>query len=118
MRFQVQVGGESKSVGAFFGSETDVAKVSRWGSPHGFEDNPHVRDALEFSRLASKRWRYYFRANATITSLAGIKVSVRRNPQAEVAFMLLAGGLWPTRRPLRRFCLCWRSWCLRLIVFF
>src|SRR5438552_794808 len=90
VNFQVQISGEMQPVDAVFGNETDVARIGRWRSHPAQSDNPHVRDAIEFSRLASKRWRYYFRTGAAVTSLARLQAAISRNPHAEVAFMLLA----------------------------
>ena len=64
---------------------------------------PHIRDALEFSRLAAKRWRYYRRSGLAITSLAGLRKSVRREPQSEFGMMLLAKPTWRATAPVLGF---------------
>ncbi|MBI2928635.1 MAG: hypothetical protein HYY24_23465 [Verrucomicrobia bacterium] len=65
MRFQVLVEGEPCHVELAFGSEKDLALVSRWRAPAVVAARPAVRDTLEFARLASKRWRHYRRSIAT-----------------------------------------------------
>jgi hypothetical protein len=118
VNFQVQVDGSPQLVEVVFGGETDVAQIGRWRSPPALRDNPHVRDALEFSRLASKRWRYYKRTNAAATSRAQLQAAIRRSPRAEVAFMLLARGTWPMRQPILGLCHCRRTWAHSIVVDF
>jgi hypothetical protein len=101
-----------------FGNDSDLAEIRRWRSPAQLKANPHVRDALEYARLASKRWAYYHRNGETAVALEELRETIRRRPDAEVAFMLMARGLWISDKSLLGLVYCRRSWCHRLIVDF
>ena len=57
-----------------------------------------LTDALEYARLASKRWAYYHRNSETATSLPQLRSAIQKNPRAEGAFMLIARAAWQ-RKP-------------------
>jgi hypothetical protein len=101
-----------------FGNDHDLAELRRWRSPVRLRDNPHLSDALEYARLASKRWAYYHRNGETATSLEQLRKTIRGNSRAEVAFMLMARGSWISDKSLLGLAYCRRSWCHRLIVDF
>jgi len=117
-RFQVEVNGQIREVQLVFGTDRDLAMLTRGRSLSDSASAPHLRDALEFSRLAAKRWRYYRRSGLAITSLADLRKSVRREPQGEFGMMLLAKPTWRTATPVLGFCFARRSWCHHLIVDF
>jgi hypothetical protein len=48
-----------------------------------------VDDAIEFVRLAAKRWNYYHRSGYAVSSAGELQERIRANPQCEVGFMLL-----------------------------
>jgi hypothetical protein len=118
VNFEVQVDGEPKHVEVMFGDQRDIAQIRRWRSPLGSSENPHVRDALEFSRLAAKRWRYYFRTNAAARSLAELEDSIHHHGRKEIGFMVLARATWPMRQSVLGLCHCRRTWCNHLAVDF
>src|SRR5204863_1635882 len=90
----------------------------RWRSSQTGRSDPHVRDAMEFRKLATKRWRYYLKGNEAATSLLQLKQAIRANPSAEVGFLLMAKARWPAPAPVLGCCFCRRSWCHHLIVDF
>src|ERR1035441_3312335 len=94
LTFQADVNGQPKPVQRRFGDENDLAELRRWRSPARLQANPHVRDALEYARLASKRWAYYHRHGETVTSLLEMRLAIQRHPRAEIAFMLIARAWW------------------------
>jgi hypothetical protein len=116
--FEADVEGRPRNVRLLFGDEGSLAEIHRWRCPKTLRDNPHVGDALEYARLASKRWRYYRRNAETATSLASLQAAIRRNPKAEVAFMLIASADWRPRQPILGLAYCRRTWCHRIIVDF
>ncbi len=73
---------------------------------------------MEFRKLATKRWRYYFKGNEAATSLAGLKRAIRTDPSAETGFLLVAKAPWHATTPVLGCCFCRRSWCHHLIVDF
>jgi hypothetical protein len=118
LSFEADVEGRPKPVHMRLGNETDLAELRRWRSPKRLLANPHVRDALEYARLASKRWAYYHRNGETATGLQQLRAAIRRNADGEVAFMLVAHASWKPERTLLGLAYCRRSWCHRLIVDF
>ena len=118
LTFEADVDGQPKPVQMGFGTKRDLAELRRWRSPARLRANPHVRDALEYARLASKRWAYYHRNGETATTLPQLRAAIQQNPRAEVAFMLLARASWQPDPKLLGLASCRRSWCHRLIVDF
>ena len=118
LTFEADVDGQPKLVQMRFGNERDLAELRRWRSPARLRANPHVRDALEYARLASKRWAYYHRNGETATSLPQLRAAIQENPRAELAFMLIARAAWQPDPKLLGLAYCRRSWCHRLIVDF
>src|SRR5438552_16177722 len=113
LTFEADVDGQPKPVQVRFGKESDLVELRRWRSPTRLRANPHVRDALEYARLASKRWAYYHRNGETSTSLPELRAAIHRHLHAEVAFMLIARGSWQPDRNLLGLAYCRRSWCHR-----
>jgi hypothetical protein len=118
LQFDADVDGRPRSVLLRFGSEADLTELRRWRSPERLRSDPHVRDALEYARLASKRWAYYHRNAETAIDLQELRAAVRRVSKAEVAFMLIAQASWQPRPGVLGLAYCRRSWCHRLIVDF
>lgn len=101
-----------------FGKPMDMPGLMRWRTTLARRSDPQVRDAMEFRKLATKRWRYYFKGNEAATSLAGLKRAVAAGPSAETGFLLMAKAPWHTTTPVLGCCFCRRSWCHHLIVDF
>ena len=118
MRFQILVESDPRPVELAFGSEKDLAVVSRWRAPAAIAARPAVRDTLEFARLASKRWRYYRRSIATATSLENFKFIIGRAPQAEVSLLLIVRADWFVRSRVLGLAQCRRTYCHHLILEF
>ena len=118
MRFQVLVDGEPRPVELVFGTEKDLARVSRWRVPATAAARPAVHDTVEFSRMASKRWRYYRRSIATATSLAGFRRLLAKQPQAEVSLILLARADWFSRSPILGLAQGRRTYCHHFVLEF
>ena len=118
LTFEADVDGQPRPVQMRFGKESDLVELRRWRSPARMRANPHVSDALEYARLASKRWAYYHRNGETATTLPQLRTAIQQNPRAEVAFMLIARAPWEPEPKLLGLAYCRRSWCHRLIVDF
>jgi hypothetical protein len=116
--FQVEVDGQARALEIRFGADRDVSSLARWCFQAKSGGNEAIADALEYARLASKRWRYYRRTNSTVASLAELREAVRRNPKAEVAMILVARATWPSPMPVLGFAYFRRSWSHHLIVDF
>lgn len=77
-----------------------------------------VKDAVEFTRLAAKRWRYYSEAGEAVESLTGLRQSWARNKRCEVAFILIATTTVGGREAPIGLVYCRRTWCHHLALDF
>ncbi len=118
MKFIVSFEGRRRSVDLVFGTPMDMRDLLRWRAPTTGRSDPQVCDAMEFRKLATKRWRYYLKGNEAATSLVELKRVVRDNPSAEIGFLLMAKARWHRATPVLGCCFCRRSWCHHLIVDF
>lgn len=118
MRFIVSFEAQRRSVDLVFGTPMDMRELLRWRTSAAERSDPHVRDAMEFRKLATKRWRYYLKGNEAATSVRELKQSIRANPSAEIGFLLMARAPWNKAAPVLGCCFCRRSWCHHLIVDF
>ena len=118
MRFTVSFEGKRRGVALAFGTPVDIPALMRWRAGTAGREDPHVRDALEFRKLATKRWRYYLQGNEAAVSLGDLRRAIRADRYAEVGFLLLARAPWHLQLPLLGCCFCRRSWCHHLIVDF
>ena len=80
----------------------DMRGLLRWRIATSERDDPQVRDAMEFRKLATKRWRYYLKGHDAATSLPHLKRAIRANPNAEVGFLLVAKAPWHPAAPVDR----------------
>jgi hypothetical protein len=118
MRFIVSFEERRRFVNVVFGTPMDLRALLRWHISAAARSDPQVRDAMEFRKLATKRWRYYLKGNEAATSLVELKRAIRENSSAEVGFLLMAKASWQPAIPVLACCFCRRSWCHHLIVDF
>ena len=77
-----------------------------------------VKDAVEFTRLAAKRWRYYSEAGEAVKSLAELRQALSRDKRCEVAFILIATAMIEGREISVGLAYCRRTWCHHLALDF
>lgn len=77
-----------------------------------------VRDAVEFTRLAAKRWRYYAGFRETAANSRALEAAIRRKSHSEVAFILIAEGRLNNRTTQIGLAYCRRTWCHHLALDF
>jgi len=118
MRFIVSFEGKRQFVDMIFGTPMDMSTLLRWRVPISERKDASVRDAMEFRKLATKRWRYYLKGNEAATSLNHLKRSIRANSSAEIGFLLMAQAPWHKTAPILGCCFCRRSWSHHLILDF
>ena len=118
MNFRVRVGSDDLPVEFVFAAPDDLAQLSRWRSPKHLRDNPHVQDALEYCQLANKRWKSYRAIGRTAESSDEIRQAIKKDPDAEVVFVMLARAVWHQRSPILGFCFCRRTWCHHVVLDF
>jgi hypothetical protein len=107
-----------KTVKVGFASDIDLCQLKSWQKLELRSDNPHVRDSIEFSKLAIKWWRYYYRLGASAASLKALKAKTVSNPRHEFAFLVLARADWLAEVPVLGLCCCRRTWCNHIVLEF
>jgi hypothetical protein len=118
VRFQIEVDGQPREAELKFGTDQHARLLNNWRFPARQNKSQAIPDALEYARLASKRWRYYRRTNTTAASLGELRRCIKKNPQAELAMIFVACATWPTPTPILGFAYFRRSWSHHLIVDF
>lgn len=116
MRFKARVGSEYRDVNVVFGKEADVRAVSRWRA--GKNAPAAVRDAAEFARLASKRWRYYHRSIPCSETLQDLTEATKRKTEAEICLILIAKADWFSRTQALGLAQCRRTFSNNLLIEF
>jgi hypothetical protein len=110
--FHVGAGGEFRPVELTFATVTEVRRVRSW------RKITPATNAGEFAALAAKRWFYYKREDATISSIEDLRAAMLRNDRAEVAFLLVASAEWAKRYRFLALAYCRRTWCHHLVLDF
>jgi hypothetical protein len=118
MRFQVLVNDRPRPVQLEFGGIRDLRTISHWRAPAAIFGQSAVRDTIEFARFAAKRHRHYSRSIATAASISEFEAVVRRDPQAEIAIILLVRSEWFRRSPILALAQCRRTFCHHLVLEF
>jgi hypothetical protein len=111
MRFRVLEGREPREVQLSFGSESELSFLRQWRLPKELLGSEPARDAREYARLATKRWRYHNRTGRITTDSSLLREAARRKSREEVAFLLLARATWQDELPVLGFAQCHRTWC-------
>lgn len=115
-KFRVAVGSEFEKATVMLGGDTDVKSIGRWRAPKGAPAS--IRDALEFARLASKRWRYYRKNTPTITTIPDFADLIRQNSKAETSFILIVKAGWFSPTIPMGLAQCRRTFCNHIILDF
>ena len=115
--FQIKVAGATETAKLRFADRNELLRYHRSLAPFAHSSTT-IREAVEFTRLAAKRWRYYSRTDEAAESFAGLQRKIRREPKCEVAFIMVA-----TMRHGRRdlpigLAYCRRTWCHHLALDF
>lgn len=77
-----------------------------------------MADALEFGKLAGKRWRYYLKRNEAALSLAELVKGIGKDSQAEIGFLVVAKATWSPRPKMLGVAWCRRTWCNHIVLDF
>jgi hypothetical protein len=118
MQFVVGFERRRRKVNLAFGKPADIPGLMRWRVPAFADEHAPIRDAIEFRKLATKRWRYYRKGNEAASSLKDLRGRIQANCFAEVGFLLVAKAAWHPSAPILGCCFCRRSWCHHLIIDF
>jgi hypothetical protein len=117
-RFHVLVGDKPCPVELAIGSLKDLRSISHWRVPAQVQNQPAVRDALEFARLASKRHRQYSTTIPTAHNLSAFRSILVKQAQAEIALLFVARAKWFKPSPILGIAQCRRTYCHHFILEF
>jgi hypothetical protein len=116
--FQIKVNGKPCAANLGFATRTELQRYHRSISPAQGESSRAIRDAVEFTRLAAKRWRYYSEAGEAAENIAGLRKALTRNNHCEVAFILIAKAQLGNHELPIGLAYCRRTWCHHLALDF
>jgi len=118
--FQIKVNGESRTASLRFATKAELRRYHRSLSSavNQSQSLQAVRDAVEFTRLAAKRWRYYSEAGEAVESLVELQQAFNRNKRCEVAFILIATTQLGNHEMPIGLAYCRRTWCHHLAIDF
>ena len=111
MHFRVLEGQEPRPVELAFGRTADLPMLREWRLPPRIRRHEPAGDAVEFARLAAKRWRYHPRTGHIVTTLAELREASARGSREELAFLLLARAGWHHQSSILGLAHCRRTWC-------
>jgi len=77
-----------------FGRPIDADRLRGWRVAKDHPLSSAMQDALEFGKLAGKRWRYYLKRQEAALSLDELVRGIASHPQVEIGFLLVAKPTW------------------------
>ncbi len=116
--FQIKVAGAPQQATLRFAGRSELLRYHRSLSPFARKSSTTIREAVEFTRLAAKRWRYYSRSGEAAGNFARLQLEIRRNPKSEVAFIMVATIRQAGRDLPVGLAYCRRTWCHHLALDF
>jgi hypothetical protein len=116
--FHIEVSGEPRPARLLFATKAQLQTYHRSlaSAPNG--NLQTVKDAIEFTRLAAKRWRYYSNSGEAVESLAELRQGIAQNKTCELAFILIATTQLQNREVPIGLAYCRRTWCHNLALDF
>ncbi|MEW6304012.1 MAG: hypothetical protein AB1705_11105 [Verrucomicrobiota bacterium] len=118
LRFQLQVGGQIQNAELRFATQTELRRYHRSLTTSARDPDQIVRDAVEFTRLAAKRWRYYENAGEAAETVAQLQRAIHSDARCEIAFIMIATTKLEGRRAPVGLAYCRRTWCHHLALDF
>lgn len=101
-----------------FGRLADADRLRGWRVSKNHPLSNAMEDALEFGRLAGKRWRYYLKRNEAALTLDELVRGIGTEPQAEIGFLLVARATWKPAPKMIGIAWCRRTWCNHIVLDF
>jgi len=101
-----------------FGRPIDADRLRSWRVSRDHPLSNATQDALEFGKLAGKRWRYYLKRQEAALSLDELVTSIASQPQAEIGFLLVAKPTWKPAPQTLGIAWCRRTWCNHIVLDF
>jgi len=112
--FQIKVAGAPQQATLRFAHRRELLRYHRSLSPFARKSSTTIREAVEFTRLAAKRWRYYSRSGEAAENFVQLRREIRRNPKSEIAFIMVATIRQAGRDLPVGLAYCRRTWCHHL----
>lgn len=116
--FQIRIGDRLATASLRFANRSELQRYHRSLVPFANQSSTLIREAVEFSRLAAKRWRYYARAEEAVESFAELRRKLQLGPASESAFVLTAVCPDGNRTAPIGLAYCRRTWCHHLALDF
>jgi len=116
--FRIKVAGVPTQATLHFASHRELRRYHRSLSPFARKTSSVIRDAVEFTRLAAKRWRYYSRSGEAAENFASLQREIRRNLKNEVVFIVVATNRHRHLDLPIGLAYCRRTWCHHLALNF
>jgi hypothetical protein len=101
-----------------FGRPVDADRLRGWRVAKDHPLSHAMQDALEFGKLAGKRWRYYLKREEAALSLDELVRGIASQPQAEIGFLLVAKPTWKPAPRTLGIAWCRRTWCNHIVLDF
>ncbi len=109
--FRINLQGSPQAATLRFASEAEIQRYHRSLPPFARQAPGALRDAVEFTRLAAKRWRYYSHQGEAAKSLTDLRHRIRPTSTCEVAFIMVATIRQDRRDLPLGLAYCRRTWC-------
>lgn len=116
--FHIEANGRPSLAKLRFATKAELKAYHRSLSTVANTPSQTVQDAIEFTRLAAKRWRYYSEAGEAVESLVELRQALAANKRCEVAFILIATATVDRREIPIGLAYCRRTWCHHLALDF
>jgi hypothetical protein len=116
--FQIKINGEARTANLRFATKVKLQRYHQNLSTFATKSSRAVREAVEFTRLAAKRWRYYSRIDEAAESFAGLSRKIQTETKCEVAFIMVASISQNGRDLPVGLAYCRRTWCHHLALDF
>lgn len=79
--FYLTVNGSPQPATLCFAGPSQLQRYHRGLSPFARQASPIIQEAVELTRLAAKRWRYYSRKDEAAESFAELQREIRHDPK-------------------------------------
>lgn len=116
--FQIKINGAPHTANLRFATKAELQRYHQSLAPFARESSTVIREAVEFTRLAAKRWRYYSRTDEAAESFDQLRGEMRRDKKCEVAFIMVATIRQGRKQLPIGLAYCRRTWCHHLALDF
>ena len=116
--FQIKINGQPRTANLRFATKAELHRYHQSLAPFARESSTIIREAVEFTRLAAKRWRYYSSTDEAAESFSQLRDEMQRDTRCEVAFIMVATIRQGRQNLPVGLAYCRRTWCHHLALDF